>query len=369
MDYGSIKYHPVCRIVPAMTPEEQDRLTEAIRRDGRLRVPIVMHKGMLVDGRHRLAGCVLAGVEPRFEEWDGIGSLAEFVKAQNLERRHLTVSQLSTTAANLAEAKEKEDQERAAELSANGRNTPEPRPVGRPRSRRNKEAAEEVGVSERNVERARHVKKNAPDLFEEVHEGKLTLHAAEQQIVVAAAPPVDPIEAKRKVALDLLAAFERAAYECEESGDNIDLQKLQQGAAKCRAAFGERKAVWQPGECELPPELDTEEFRTKWREWCKYRGDPKPLGKGKKVTRLAAKKQLKELAAAGIASSIEAIDKAIASDWQSLQPKAATSGKPPRDKLAGLKAATHKRGTEVSPGVELIIKGEDAGHARHRETF
>ena len=47
----------------------------------------------MLDGRNRLRACRAAGVEPRFETWDGQGSALELVVSLNLRRRHLNESQ------------------------------------------------------------------------------------------------------------------------------------------------------------------------------------------------------------------------------------------------------------------------------------
>jgi hypothetical protein len=45
--------------------------------------------GSIIDGRNRYRACKKAGVAPRFQKWDGEGSLTDFVVAQNIDRRHL----------------------------------------------------------------------------------------------------------------------------------------------------------------------------------------------------------------------------------------------------------------------------------------
>ncbi len=50
----------------------------------------------------------LAGVKPRFVEWDGKGSPVEWVISENLIRRHLTSSQRAVIALDLLPLLEKE---------------------------------------------------------------------------------------------------------------------------------------------------------------------------------------------------------------------------------------------------------------------
>jgi ParB-like chromosome segregation protein Spo0J len=80
--------HPIAAGYPAMTPAEYRRLLESIKNDG-LEVPIVRYEGKILDGRHRYRACVEAGVEPRFEDFEGTAEEA-CAKAgrRNDDRRH-----------------------------------------------------------------------------------------------------------------------------------------------------------------------------------------------------------------------------------------------------------------------------------------
>jgi ParB-like chromosome segregation protein Spo0J len=86
--------HPGALLFPMMQAAELSLLVEDIDAHG-LREPIVVFQGLLLDGRNRLRACEIAGVEPRFVEWEGIGSPLAFVLSRNLHRRHLNESQRS----------------------------------------------------------------------------------------------------------------------------------------------------------------------------------------------------------------------------------------------------------------------------------
>ena len=67
-----MKTHAAADIFPLMDRAELERL-EDIRVNG-LREPITLHlDGSILDGRNRERACAVAGVEPRFVEWDGEG--------------------------------------------------------------------------------------------------------------------------------------------------------------------------------------------------------------------------------------------------------------------------------------------------------
>jgi hypothetical protein len=78
------KFHPITEIWPKMTKAEFAELVESIKAHG-LQNPIWLHPddGSIIDGRQRYLACLEAGVEPRFQIWDGAGSLAEFSVRQN----------------------------------------------------------------------------------------------------------------------------------------------------------------------------------------------------------------------------------------------------------------------------------------------
>lgn len=107
--------HPAALLFPMMQGPELGLLVEDIERHG-LREPIVLYQGQILDGRNRLRACELAGAEPRFEEWDGVGSPVAFVMSRNLHRRHLNESQRSIIGARAKTMYEEE----AAEARASG---------------------------------------------------------------------------------------------------------------------------------------------------------------------------------------------------------------------------------------------------------
>src|SRR5262249_5709234 len=84
--------HQVCDLFPEMGPEDLEQLTASVKLNGQ-KEPIWLHEGFISDGRNRFTACHIAGVKPRFQEWDGVGSLIDFVFSKNWHRRHLTTGQ------------------------------------------------------------------------------------------------------------------------------------------------------------------------------------------------------------------------------------------------------------------------------------
>jgi hypothetical protein len=93
-------FHPACLLFPRLTGPALDELATDIKDRGLLQ-PIVLLHGQVLDGKSRLAACRIAGVKPRFVEWDGDGSPIEWVVSVNLVRRHLTPSQRAAIAHDL----------------------------------------------------------------------------------------------------------------------------------------------------------------------------------------------------------------------------------------------------------------------------
>src|SRR5689334_16315020 len=204
-----------------MSDEEYSGLVEDIRAHGLLEA-IWIANGQVVDGRNRQTACIEAGIEPRYREWQGTGSLIDFVIGLNLKRRHLTASQLAMIGADAArfyeeEAKEAQreagrtaaatwlNREQAADAAPSlfgidaGIDEPKeeeqleailpqavPPANKNPKAKRDPQArdkaAKKVGVGERYVQDAKKIANAAPDLAAQVRAGTLTLPDAKREI-------------------------------------------------------------------------------------------------------------------------------------------------------------------------------------------
>ncbi len=96
------KFHEVAELFPLLEGEAFEELVKDIERNGLREAILVDADGTIIDGRNRYRACKVAGVEPRFEEWKGEGSLEEASLSLNLRRRHLNESQRALVAARLA---------------------------------------------------------------------------------------------------------------------------------------------------------------------------------------------------------------------------------------------------------------------------
>ena len=152
-----IPFHQFAEIFPML---DDDRLNELVRdiKDHGLLDAIVLYEGKILDGRCRYLACKVAGVEPRFEIYDGADALG-FAVSRNLHRRHLNESQRAMVAARVANLK----------IGANQY------AVGTPIGA----AAKLLNVSARSVTRAKEVLgAGVPELTKAVECGEVSVSAA-----------------------------------------------------------------------------------------------------------------------------------------------------------------------------------------------
>lgn len=169
-----MKAHPLAELFPMLPDAEIRELADDICTFGQ-RVPIVVLDGMILDGRNRLAACEYAGIEPRFEEYQGDDPLG-FVLSHNLHRRHLTASQRALIAAKLVDWDIGINQN-----TAGAANLP------------TRVAAERLSISERAVRAARRIhERGADELVDAIREGRVSVHTGEALSELA-------LEAQREV--------------------------------------------------------------------------------------------------------------------------------------------------------------------------
>ena len=100
---GKYILSPMALLFPELSPSEFQQMVESIAQRG-LQNPITRWRGQIIDGRHRYEACLLAGVEPRFQDLPDDANPLELVMDQNASRRHMSESQRAIAAHKLFEA-------------------------------------------------------------------------------------------------------------------------------------------------------------------------------------------------------------------------------------------------------------------------
>lgn len=183
-----MKHHPIADVWPMMDEAKLHELADDIRKNGQL-VPVWIYEGQILDGRNRWAACKIAGVEPKTKEYAGDEPTA-FAVSLNDRRRHMGKSALAAVAAELEphfaeDAKKRQRASGGDKVSEKARavvaKMPEPLAEKTTATSR-KEAARQVGVGERYVQDAKKVKTEAPEVFERLKAGKITLQDAKREV-------------------------------------------------------------------------------------------------------------------------------------------------------------------------------------------
>ena len=166
----TIKPHPLAAIFPELPPEELNQLVRDIRERGQLE-PIIVYKGLILDGQNRYKACKIVGIKPRIEEFDAKlakRSPEEFVLSRNLRRRHLSGGQKAAIALDWSERIISPKVEKTKVL-------------GRPKGPI-PDAARQIGINEQRVFEVRQVRDASARLYQEVKSGRRSLNSALDEI-------------------------------------------------------------------------------------------------------------------------------------------------------------------------------------------
>lgn len=173
------EFHEVANIFPMMTDEEFNELVLSINNNAQ-REPIILHEGKIIDGRNRYNACLKLDIEPWVKDWDGVGSLLEYVKDKNLNRRQLTQSQKAMVGARMIPLWEKYGSEAKARMFAGKKVTDPEQKTGQGRAlRTNEYVGEVIGANKTYVADARRVINIGSDeLVNSVDSGEISLNVA-----------------------------------------------------------------------------------------------------------------------------------------------------------------------------------------------
>lgn len=176
-----MKHHPIADVWPMMEEDKLRELADDIRKNGQL-VPVWLYDGKILDGRNRWAACKIAGVEPKTKDYTGDEPTA-FAVAMNDRRRHMNKGALAAVAAELephfaADAKRRYE----ATVGRPKKSVEKVPQILAPQPKAREQAAKSVGVNDRYVSDAKKVKQEAPEVFERLKAGKITLQDAKREV-------------------------------------------------------------------------------------------------------------------------------------------------------------------------------------------
>ncbi len=206
-----MKAHPAALLLPQMTDDEYAGLKADIAANGQ-RHPVVVHLGLVLDGRHRLRACEDLGIDPKFEDFTG-GDPIAFVLSANVHRRSLTASQRAAVA---VEAEALFAEQATKRMKAGKKTNPA---ADLPQGQALDHAAKATGASRRSAQNAKAVKAADPETFEAIKRGEVTVDRAAKQV-----------QAKNMADAD--AAMERIVRQDPEVAADLDRLRLKASFSK-----------------------------------------------------------------------------------------------------------------------------------------
>ena len=155
--------HPAANLFPMMDEESLTNLENDIKLNGQS-LPVILWRGLIVDGRNRNLACIRAGIRPKTKDinFTDDAECIRYIISTNVHRRHLTESQRASIAAKLANLDHGERQDKTCKSA----------------TLTQAQAAEQMQVSPRLVAEAKKIQREAPDLAAKIDSGELKVSKA-----------------------------------------------------------------------------------------------------------------------------------------------------------------------------------------------
>ena len=193
---SQLNTHPIADIWPMMSDDDLQGLSNDIKHQGLL-TPVWLYEDKILDGRNRAKACQMAGVKVETKTYTGDNPVA-FAFSLNEKRRHLSSgarAALAVEAKPLYEAEAKKRQGQRTDLSdANFQQK-----VAESQSR--DKAATDFGTNHQYVNQAEKVKAQAPEVFEKLKQGKVSMQDAMREVRSKPTNPWLDDEKERKAAV------------------------------------------------------------------------------------------------------------------------------------------------------------------------
>ena len=185
-------------IFPEAKAEDYNRLLEDIKSNGYDKTqPITIYEGEIIDGWNRQRACDEIGIKPEYVTFTGTDSEAIALVMRTNKRRNLNSGQWACIAAEaddlLAVIREKAEEDRKAKISAFRSSETGQKFVPSQKDEHSEKtatkAAELFNTNRTYVNQAVKMKTAAPEVFEKVKAGKMTMQDANKAV---RAIPTDP---------------------------------------------------------------------------------------------------------------------------------------------------------------------------------
>lgn len=192
-------------IFPEAKPEDYNRLRDDIRDNGYdAEQPVVVYGGDILDGWNRWTACAELKIAPTMRQFEGSDTEAIALVMRTNKRRNLNSGQWATIAveaedimqAITAEAEKKRREKIAA--SRKDETTQKIAPSGKSDRETSHKAAELFNTNRTYVNQAAKIKRAAPEVFEKVKAGKMTMQDAAKVVRAIPTNPWLPDEEERK---------------------------------------------------------------------------------------------------------------------------------------------------------------------------
>ena len=193
--------HPIADIWPMMSDDDLQGLSNDIKHQGLL-TPVWLYEDKILDGRNRAKACQIAGVKVETKTYTGDNPVA-FAFSLNEKRRHLSSgarAALAVEAKPLYEAEAKKRQIKSGKEHGRGQKVQQlfAEPItGQSRDK----AAADFGTNHQYVNQAEKVKAQAPEVFEKLKQGKVSMQDAMREVRSKPTNPWLDDEKERKAAV------------------------------------------------------------------------------------------------------------------------------------------------------------------------
>src|SRR5262245_7647037 len=201
------EFHPIANVFPLMKGDEFKQLKKDIKTN-KLREPIIIYEGKILDGRNRYNACKELGLPLDTNPLPAGTDPVAFVVSANVHRRHLNESQRAAVAAQLPTFTHGGDRSKA--------------PIG---ALTDKAAAKLLNVGERSVERAKAVLNQAtPNIQALVKSGEIAVSAATEVVKLPKEKQAELTTASK--VREAVKQAKQAKEEAEKKATEGDLSKL-----------------------------------------------------------------------------------------------------------------------------------------------